>query len=161
MRFKDFVLNLRPVSTESFSAYFAESCHHDVINSIQKLPKKFQKLAKEYKIKFQNGHTLKGDDNNIGFINEKDKTITLASPWNYPREYALLHEIGHIIWKYIVNSNEKAEWSKIAKNTKNKQDQNDEELFCMAFADYYSHNKIVIHHHKEWENFIKKIEKES
>jgi hypothetical protein len=114
-------------------------------------------LIKDYKFKFQSGNGLDGDPDHIGSIDEKNKKITIASPWNYGREYALLHEIGHLIWKYLVSEKSKDKWSKIVKNTKNKQNQGIEELFCMAYANTYAKNKIEIHNHTKWEKFILEI----
>ena len=34
-----------------------------------------------------------------------------------------------------------------------------EELFEMAYANTYAKNKIEIHSHKEWDNFIKNLPK--
>jgi hypothetical protein len=69
----------------------------------------------------------------------------------------MLHEIGHFVWQDLVSEDQKKQWSKIVKGTKNKQDQGDEELFCMAYANTYAKNSIVIHDHPEWEKFIKSI----
>lgn len=140
-----------------FKQFIENSEQNDVKNSIKKLPKSYQKLVNKYEIKFEDGHNVKHDKDSIGFIDEEKKVITIASPWNYGREYTLLHEIGHIIWKYVVDNKRKTEWTTIVKNTKNKQKQNDEELFCMAFANYYAHHQIVIHHHDEWQKFIKNL----
>jgi hypothetical protein len=51
------------------------------------------------------------------------------------------------------------EWKQIVARTKNKQKQGPEELFCHAYANYYVKNKIVIHDHPEWRQFIANIEK--
>jgi hypothetical protein len=48
-------------------------------------------------------------------------------------------------------------WKKIVAGTKNKMNQDAEELFCMAYANHFAKNKIVIHTHPEWESFIQKF----
>lgn len=134
-----------------------ENCFRDVKKTFNKLPKSHYNLIKKYKIEFEPNNTLKGDDGHIGFIDEENKKIKVAAPWNYGREFTLLHEVGHAVWKYLVDNKNKKEWEKIVKNTKNKQKQNDEELFCMAYANYYAKHKIEIHNHENWNNFIKNI----
>lgn len=130
----------------------------DIKKTLNKLPKKHYKLIKDYKIEFQPNNTLKGDSGHIGFIDEENKKITIAAPWNYGREFTLLHEVAHAVWKYVVSKEEKKEWSKIVKNTENKQKQNDEELFCMAYANFYAKHKIEIHNHENWSVFIKNLD---
>jgi hypothetical protein len=55
----------------------------------------------------------------------------------------------------------KKEWSPLAKKIKNKNkdnkslQQNDEELFAMAYAATYAKHPVVTFHHKEWIEFIK------
>jgi len=137
--------------------FLHENHNNDIEKTLNKLPKKHLKLIKKYKFEFQPNNTLKGDSDHIGFIDEEKGKIKIAAPWNYGREFTLLHEIGHAIWKYLVSKQKRKEWSKIIKKTKNKQKQNDEELFCMAYANYYSKHKIEIHNHDSWNNFIEKV----
>jgi len=134
----------------------ADSHEKDVKKSLAKLPKKHAGLVKGYKFKFISANTLK-DGENIGFIDEEKKTITIAAPWNYGREFTFLHEVGHAVWKYLVDAKQKKEWVGIVKNTKNKQDQNTEELWCMSYANHFANHKDVIHNHKTWDDFVKKI----
>ena len=129
----------------------------DVNQTLGKIPKKHRALFKGYKYVFEPNHTLNGDDDHIGFVDEENKTIKICAPWNYGREYTLLHEIAHGVWKYEVTKKEKKEWKKIVKNTKDKQNQGAEELFAMAYANAYAHRKIQIHTHPKWEKFITKI----
>lgn len=140
-----------------FKDFVKQSDKKDVEKAIKKLPEKHKKLIKDYTLKFEEEFTLKKDPNHIGLIDEKNKLIIIASPWHYSREFTMFHEIAHAVWKYIVKKEEKKEWSKILENTKNKQNQNNEELFCMAYANYYSKHKVEIHNHKSWNEFIKKI----
>lgn len=131
----------------------------DVKKTLSKLPKAHYALVKDYKIVFQKGNALQGDHGNIGEIDEEKKKITIAAPWHYGREYTLLHEVGHLVWKYLVDKNKKKEWMQIVKNTESKQNQGGEELYCMAYADFYAKHKVVVHNHPEWEKFIKGLPK--
>lgn len=131
----------------------------DLQHTLSKIPKDHRNILKGYKYAVEDGNTLKGDDGHIG-LNDLDKQhIKVAAPWNYGREFALLHEIGHSVWaKYIANcKHRQEEWKKIAKRTKGKVNQNAEELFCHAYANTYSKNKIEVHNHPEWEKFIKSL----
>lgn len=129
----------------------------DVNKTLTVIPKSHAQLVKGYKYKFKSNNTL--DGKHIGELDPENKKITVAAPWNYGRQYAVLHEIGHRVWEDLVDDAKKKEWQKIVNNTKNKQNQNAEELFCMAYADYYAKNKVVIHNHPEWEKFIKSLPK--
>lgn len=129
----------------------------DVRHTLAKLPARHRSLVKPYRFVFQANNTINGDKEHVGIIDEKLRKITIAAPWNYGREYAMLHEIGHLIWKYRMDKDHMAQWSKIVKSTKNKQKQPDEELFSMAYANTYAKNKIEIHNHPQWERFIKKL----
>ncbi len=131
----------------------------DIESSLAKLPKKHRELIKGYKFKFQPGNTLKGDGEHVGIINPVTKTVTIAAPWNYPREFTFLHELGHKVWEFFVNEKMRKEWDCIVKRTKHKQKQNAEELFCMAYANHYAKNQIEIHNHPEWDKFVKKLPK--
>jgi len=144
MEFKNFLLE-------------SEKNMADVRATLLKIPAKHKALAKNYKFKFQKDNTLNGDDEHIGEIDDEKKVITIAAPWNYGREYTILHEIGHLIWKWMVNDKMKEKWGKIVKGTKDKMNQNAEELFCMAYANTYAESKIKIHDHPEWEKFVKSI----
>jgi hypothetical protein len=128
----------------------------DIQRTLGKIPKAHAALVKGYKWIFQAGNTLKGDDEHIGCIDHAKHTITVAGPWNYGREYTILHEIGHQVWERL-DDNAKKQWAKIAANTQHKQNQAAEELFCMAYANTYAKNKIVIHTHPEWEKFVQNI----
>lgn len=134
----------------------AESQQKDIEKTLARLPKEHKKLLHGYKFKFQGNNNLKNDEDHIGYVDEEKKVIMVAAPWRYPREFTLLHEVGHLVWKYLVTPDMKKEWSKILKNTKNRQHQNDEEMWCQGYANTYSKNKIEIHNHPEWEKFIKK-----
>ncbi len=143
MKFKEFLME-------------SENQQGDVRETLAKIPEKHRKLLHGYKFKFQGSNNLKNDSDHVGYIDEEKKVIMIAAPWRYPREFTLLHEVGHLIWKYFVTPQMKKEWSKIYKNTKDKQHQGEQEIFCMAYANSYSKNKIKIHDHPEWEKFIKR-----
>lgn len=140
-----------------FKDFLIESEDKDLKTTLAKLPKKHQKLLKGYEFKFQSGNSLTGDNGHVGVIDDHKKTITVAAPWFYPREFTVLHEVGHLVWKHCMDKNMKMQWSKIVKSTKNKQKDNDEELFCHAYAATYSKNSPDIHDHEKWTNFIRKL----
>ena len=135
----------------------AQEAMKDVKKTLIKLPKSHAALVKGYKYVFKGDNTLDGD--HIGELDTGKKKITVAAPWNYGRQYAILHEIGHAVWEHLVDDDKKKEWQRIVKSTKNKQNQNAEELFCMAYADFYAKNKVVIHNHPEWEKFVRNLPK--
>lgn len=145
----------------SFKDFFIERSEEDknIDGTLKKLPKAFRDLIKGYKFNWHCGNTLNGDDGHVGVIDPKKKTITVSAPWNYGREFTLLHELAHKVFENFMTPELLDEWKKILKNTKKKMKQNPEELFCMAFANHFVKNKITIHDHPEWDAFIKKIVK--
>lgn len=140
---------------------FFETTEEDknIKNTLKKVPKKHAELIKKYTFEFLKGNTLKGDDQHIGLIDPFKKKITIAGPWNYGREFTLLHELAHKVWENFMDEKSKKEWSRLVKKVPKKErlDQDDEEMFCHAYANTYVQNKIVIHHHPDWEKFIKKL----
>jgi hypothetical protein len=141
----------------NFKDFLTESYISDVKKTLGKIPKKHASLLRGYKFKFEGGNELKGDKDHIGFIDEEKKLVTIAAPYNYGREFTLLHEIGHAVWKYFVSKELRKQWMSIVEKTKHKQSQGAEELFAMAYANTYAKNKIEIHNHPEWESFIRNI----
>ena len=133
----------------------------DIDKTLDKLPKNHKYLVKDYKIVFQPSNSLNNDKKHIGVIDEKNKTITIAAPWNFSREFTLLHEVAHAVWKYLVSEEKKEEWKKLFKQTKskNKKDlsQNQEEIFCMTYAQYYAKNKMKKFDHENLLEFIAKL----
>lgn len=145
-------------SNMDFKTFFnlLESYDDDLKKTLGKIPKSHKALADQFKFVFQPGNELKGDGEHIGIIDKDKKTITVAAPWNYGREYTVLHEIGHLVWEVLMDEDLKKQWAGIYKNTKDKQkNQNEEELFCMAYANHYANHKVVVHTHDTWEKFIK------
>ena len=149
----------------NFKEYFivneASGDEEDAKKTLGRIPKRHRELVKDYKLIFQPSNCLKGDEKHIGFINEKDKTITIAAPWNYGREYTLLHEVGHAVWKFLVSKEKREEWGKILApvKAKNKKDlgQNDEEIFCMIYAQVHAKNKVKKYDHEKLEKFVSRI----
>ena len=141
---------------------YMESNEGDARASIRSLPKSHRALVRGFSLDFHPSGTLKGDDSHIGKVEDmpgKNK-ITLASPWFYPREFALLHEIGHLVWaKYVKGTKLEKQWNAICGRTKGKVKQNNEEVFCHSYANTYSHNKVVKHDHGNLESFIRKLPK--
>jgi len=148
-------------SMEGFKQFFTEMTERekDVRDTLKKVPKSHSKFVQGYAFKWQAGNTLKGDDDHIGIINPMRRTVTIAAPWNYGREFTFLHELAHKVWENLVDEKMRNEWVALVKRTKHKMQQNAEELFCMAYANHYAKNKIEIHNHPEWEKFIKKLPK--
>ena len=143
-----------------FKTYFTEAEENqDVTQTLQNLPASHRKLAAGYTIKFQPGNTLKNDKESIGEVDEEKKTITICAPWHYGRQMTLLHEVGHLVWKYIMTDALKEQWKKAYDAVKHKQKQGMEELFCMAYGAAYAKHPPVIHYHKEWIKFIKGLPK--
>lgn len=146
---------------EGFRIYVEESeaGQADLKKTLAKLPKAHQDLVKGYSWKFQGGNTLEGDGEHVGLLDSEKKKITIAAPWNYGREYAVLHEIAHLVWESYVDASRKESWQQIVNATDDKQHQSAEELFCMAYATHYAKNKIDIHSHGTWDRFIDQIPK--
>ena len=131
----------------------------DIERTLNKIPQLHRSLIDDYVFKFHGGNTLNGDDEHVGYVDPSRKEIAVAAPYNYSREMTFLHEVGHRVWDTLVTPEQKAKWKKIINNTKNKQNQSAEELFCMAYAATYSKNPPTIHDHDEWKNFIRELSK--
>lgn len=131
----------------------------DIKKTLGRIPAKHRALVKDYKFVFQPTNCLRGDNKHIGLIDEKNKTITIAAPWNYGREYTLLHEVGHAVWKYILDDEKRAEWKKLLRPIKRRNkkdlDQNHEEIFCMAYAQAYAKNGLEKYDHDELVDFVR------
>ncbi|NBT57168.1 hypothetical protein EBT16_00130 [bacterium] len=144
-----------------FKKYLESEQKKDVKSTLEKIPKSHADLVRDYEIVFQPSNTLEGDDRHIGLIDEKNKRITIASPWNYGREYTLLHEIGHAVWKFILNSKKKSEWKDLLKKERKKNKKNltqdDEEIFCMTYAQIHAKNKIEKYNNKTLMDFVSNI----
>jgi hypothetical protein len=149
----------------SFKQYFQqddmEEEKGDIKKTLAKLPESHAALVKGFQWKFHAGNTLNGDDQHVGYVDTHSKEVAVAAPYNYGREFTILHEIAHRVWERFVAPDPRLvhEWKQIVARTKNKQKQGPEELFCHAYANYYVKNKIVIHDHPEWRQFIANIEK--
>ena len=149
----------------SFRKFFHKSEEEKDLNkTIDKIPKSHQDLLDSYKFKLQGGNTLDDDDKHIGYMDAGDEEIAVAAPWNYGREFAILHEIAHVVWENIPN-NIRANWEDLVKKTKHIQDkkpntesdsldQPAEELFCMSYANYYAKHKITTYSNPDWMDFI-------
>ena len=157
MRFKDFL--------ESDSGMGEEK--RDVLKTVGKLPPTHRNLIKGFDWKFQGGNTLSGDDQHVGYMDNYEKEIAVAAPWNYSREFTILHEIAHTVWERLPNQL-KHQWAAIIQKTKHQQaannpdnkdclNQNPEELFCMSYASFYAKHKVATYNHPEWMNFIKNL----
>lgn len=154
MNFKLFLEN-----TENYSK--------DVKITLKRIPKKHYDLIKKYTIEFEPNNTLKGDSDHIGLIDEKNKKIKIAAPWNFSREFTILHEIAHAVYREL-DKLKKKKWKDIVKKNTNKQikenpqaknslKQNAEEIFCHCYANFYAKHKNSTYNNKQWMNFIKSI----
>lgn len=141
-----------------FKEFLIESEQSDIKNTLKKIPAIHAKLVKDYDISLEGGSTLKKSDQHVGEIDEKKKKITVVGGWHYGKEVILLHEIGHSVWKYLVSQDQKKKWSKLIKDNKikNKQE-NDEELFCMTYAAAYAKHPPKTYHNEILIKFIKNI----
>jgi hypothetical protein len=152
----------------NFRKFLSESEEKaNVKKTIAKLPAGHQELLRGYKFRYQGGNTLKGDDENIGYIYQD--RIVVAAPWNYGREFTTLHEIAHLVYEYKMTKQLKKEWEELVNRTKEQQvklvkkkgksadalNQNAEELFSMAYANTYAGTQVVKYDHPEWIEFIK------
>ena len=152
---------------DGFKQFFESEEKDNVESIISKLPLSHQKLLKGFNIKFTGGNTLKGDKQHIGYIH-KDK-IVVAAPWHYSRSMTFLHEVAHLVYEKLVSKDLRKKWSdliaktkedqkkKVPKESQNALDQDDEEIFAMSYACYYSKHKNLTYHNAQWMNFIKNL----
>src|SRR5581483_5670351 len=106
---------------EGFRRFFEVSeLQKNLRDTMNKVPASHRKLIRGYSFHWQAGNTLKGDDEHVGIIDPKKKSVTIAAPWNYGREFTLLHELGHLVWAFFVNKKLRDEWAGIVKQTKDK-----------------------------------------
>jgi hypothetical protein len=142
---------------------FMESNESDARETIRKLPKSHRQLVRGFSLSFHPNGTLKGDNEHIGKVENMPgkKKITLAAPYYYPREFALLHEIGHLVYaRYVKGTKLEKQWMSMCGSTENKVRQSCEEIFCHSYANVYGHNKISKHDHSNLESFIKRLPKQ-
>ena len=141
---------------KSFRLFFekAESEEKKNVNAtLEKIPKKHASLVKGFSLKFTPNNTLNGDKNHIGYIYKND--IEVAAPYNYGREFTLLHEIAHMIWEKLLSKENKKEWTELYQKYKKELKQNAEEIFCMVYANTYVKHKLKTYDKPDLENFIK------
>ena len=71
----------------------------------------------------------------------------------------MIHEVGHLVFEvYIKGTQLEKEWEKLAFSVKNrKKDEPADELFCHSYACHFVKYPLLIHYHKVWDDFIKKI----
>ncbi len=144
---------------ETFKEFYRQSEEQkaNIKATLDKLPESHRKLIDGYKIKWHHDNTLQGDDGHVGIVNPNKKTITIAAPWNYGREFTFLHEIGHKVFEAFMTDKLLDEWKKVVTKHKDRMKQNLEELWCMNYANYFVKNKIVAHTHPEWEAYMKRF----
>ena len=142
---KSFYLLLEKIQSEE---------EKNVKATLKKIPKEHAALIKGFNLKFTPNNTLKNDKKHIGFIHKKN--IVVAAPYNYGREFTLLHEIAHMVWEKLVSKELKVKWNNIYKKYKKELGQNSEEIFCMVYSNIYVRHKLETYDNKELEDFIKK-----
>jgi len=142
---KSFYLLLEKIQSEE---------EKNVKATLKKIPKEHAALIKGFNLKFTPNNTLKNDKKHIGFIHKKN--IVVAAPYNYGREFTLLHEIAHMVWEKLVSKELKEKWNNLYKKYKKKLGQNSEEIFCMIYSNIYVRHKLETYDNKELEDFIKK-----
>lgn len=149
-----------------FKNYLESSEEKEEKESLRKtlslIPKKHKELLDNYKIKLLDRVTI--DGKNVGLM--CGKNITISNSWNYGKEFIILHEIGHVVWQEILSPKDKKDWKSILDKTKDEQkektkstslNQNEEEIFCMAYASKYAKHPSNVYHNKEWLKFIEKF----
>lgn len=147
----------------TFKIFLENEEDQNIKDTLRKLPQKHSDLVHGFTFTLKSGNTLPGDDEHIGYMDRKPKEICVAAPWNYPREFTLLHEIAHLVWDKMPQQLKK-KWFSLVDSVKSKEKDNregfkqtDDELFCMTYAQFYSNNKMVKYDHKELLNFIKSL----
>ena len=134
----------------------------DVQKTLAKLPPSHAALVNGFQWKFHAGNTLDGDTQHVGYMDSGNREIAVAAPYNYGREFTILHEIAHRVWEHM-NSNLKRHWNQLAQDMTDhqKQDksvnQEPEEKFCMAYAQHYAKNKLVKFANPKWDQFIAQL----
>lgn len=145
----------------SFKLFIEQEEDKDILKTLNKIPSDHSDLIKGYHVKLVAGNTLDNDDEHIGYMDKNPKEIVVASPWNYGREFTLLHELGHRVYETLDNKI-KQEWSKIVKQVKSNEpskelNQSEEELFCMIYAQHFTDTKLKKFDFPKLLNFIHRI----
>lgn len=134
----------------------------DVKKTLNKLPSSHSNTISGFNWKFHPGNTLNGDDEHVGYMDDGNKEIAVAAPWNYSREMTALHEIAHKIWEKL-NEIVKKQWVELVTKTNDNPNnepalkQGPEELFCMAYASTYAKHPPVTYYKEPWIKFIKNL----
>lgn len=139
----------------------------DIKKTLAKLPPSHQSLVQGFKWKFHGGNTLNGDAKHVGYMDDNSKEIAVAAPWNFSREFAILHEIAHKVYEKLPNEI-KHQWASLVHNNAQTQMQDNpqakdslkqepEEIFCHSYANYYSKHKNATYNNPEWMKFIEEL----
>ncbi len=140
---------------DKFESYIRED--KAVRETINKFPERYRSFLDDYDIRFEPGNTLRDDPGHVGrvFIGGNNNTITIASPWNYGREFTLLHEIAHLIYdRFVKNTEWERKWKKVYKLEPGPKREGAEESFCHALAQYYVTTKVSKFDLKPWKKFM-------
>ena len=133
----------------------------DIQNTLNKIPDSHAELVRGFTWKFHSGNTLDGDDQHVGYMDDEQQEIAVAGPWNYGREFTILHEIAHKVWEKLPKQLHQQWVNVVNKIEKNDEalNQNPEELFCHFYAAYYSKNPPAKFYQKEPFQFIEGLPK--
>ncbi len=131
----------------------------DIKKMLGKIPPSHANLVQGFQWKFHGGNTLNGDSQHVGYMDAGEKEIAVAAPWNYGREFTVLHEIAHKVWDQLPNQL-KQQWMKLSTQMTDGQrkdaslKQEPVELFCMSYAQFYAKTKLTKFDNPQWMNFI-------
>ena len=126
-------------------------------DTLRRLPAAHRAMALRYRYRLQPGNTLRGDDDNVGELDPRNKVVTVAGPWRYGREFTVLHEIGHLVWERL-RPEQKKHWQALAAPHLKKLGQNSaEEAFAMLYAQAYAANKLVRYDVRDLVAFVKRL----
>ncbi len=146
---------------ENFKRYMKDNA--DIEKSLSKLPTAHRNLVHGFQINLEPNNTLPGDDSHVGVImTHPKKQIKVASPWNYPREFAFLHEVAHLVYeKYVRGQKWEKEWNSVCKQNENrKKDEPNEENWCHGYANHFVKHKVLTHTSPEWESYYNRFLKQ-
>lgn len=149
------------IAMEGFRLFVegSDASRADLRRTLAKLPAAHRRLVSGYAWKFEGGNTLAGDRDHVGLLDASKKTITVAAPWNYGREYSILHEIAHLVWVRLLDAGQRGRWRELARSTPMRpaDRQGAEELFCMAYAATFTKHPPTTYHHGAWETFVRSL----
>lgn len=143
----------------NFRKFLENEEKNDVLNTLSKIPQSHSALVQGFNWKFHPGNTLNGDNKHVGYMDDHEREIAVAAPWNYGREFTILHEIAHKVWEKLPPELQKA-WVQLVSSThrpREEQQQEPEEMFAMAYATAYVKHPPITYAFPKWIEFIKSL----